>query len=531
MLSSGLDCVSSTPAELLEAIRSTDFGAAILTIEALDQIDPEELRASLLAQPPWSDCPLLILSGRGSSESASREMLEGFANLTILTRPLRSNDLVTAARSALNARARQRRSQRYIEDREAAETKVRELAGTLEARVAERTTELTKALAERGAIEEMLRESEELYRLIIDLSPQIPWSASPDGKVLSIGARIQATTGTRVTDWLGERWHKLFHPEDLSMARRTWGAGQTAQSGFLSEVRVQSWLTEYRWHRVRGAPRISPDGTIVRWYGTIEDIDDVRSAEDRYQQLQAELIHVSRTSAMGTMASTLAHELNQPLTAITNYIRGSRNLLSRLEMCDISAVDKALDNADRSAVRAGEIVRRLREMVTRGEVRRDRRDLNELAMDACSLGLLDAPGAGVNVTYDFSEQAMSVDVDGVQIQQVLINLLRNAVQALDAAERRDIVVRTRSLDGVCQILVEDSGPGVAPDVMERLFEPFNSTKAEGMGIGLSISRTIVEAHHGTIQYETSGLGGALFQISLPCAKVADAVSSPSQTPG
>lgn len=232
--------------------------------------------------------------------------------------------------------------------------------------------------------------------------------------------------------------------------------------------------------------------------------------------MQAELIHVSRLSAMGTMGSTLAHELNQPLTAVTNYVRGSRRMLMNGDPPAIDKVCEGLEAAETAALRAGQIVRRLRELVARGTAAMRPENLPKLIDEAGVIAFLDAHFQGVTPQVELDPAADWVEADRIQIQQVLINLIRNAMQATSDSARREVVVTTQRVSaGQVEIGVADTGGGIPPEVREALFSPFQGTKAEGLGIGLSISRTIVEAHGGKIWADDREGGGTVFRFTLP----------------
>lgn len=249
------------------------------------------------------------------------------------------------------------------------------------------------------------------------------------------------------------------------------------------------------------------------------EIGERIAAQDRMNQMQAELIHVSRVSAMGTMASTLAHELNQPLTAALNYLRGSLRMLSSTAGPIEPPVLAGLESAASSAQRAGEIVRRLREFVARGVVDRRPEDLPRLIDEAVAVGLVDAVARGIEIEFALDPRASSILVDRVQIQQVLINLLRNAADAMEGRDRRRVSITTQILAAgtMVEVSVTDTGPGIAPDQLATLFSPFTSSKEEGMGIGLSICRTIVEANGGMISGDNLSSGGAVFRFTAPLA--------------
>jgi two-component system sensor kinase FixL len=250
--------------------------------------------------------------------------------------------------------------------------------------------------------------------------------------------------------------------------------------------------------------------------GFVRDLTERQEAKQRLQDLQAELIFMSRFTALGEMASTLAHELNQPLTAVASYMNGARRLLDRGRSEDQPEIRAALDNAAGQALRAGQIIKRLREFVSRGESDRNPEDLRQLIEEASALAQVGAKESGVRVSFAFDPRAGLVLVDRIQIQQVILNLMRNALEAMqEFAGRKELYVSTRLQDSqTVEIAVADTGPGIAPDIMARLFQPFVTSKRNGMGVGLSISRTIVEAHGGTISAEAAPEGGTIFRLTL-----------------
>jgi len=261
--------------------------------------------------------------------------------------------------------------------------------------------------------------------------------------------------------------------------------------------------------------------------GFIRDLTESQKTEARLQELQAELVHVSRLTAMGEMASALAHELNQPLSAIANYMKGSRRLLEDSSDERATILREAMDKAAEQAMRAGQVIRRLRDFVARGESERRVEDVKKLVEEASALALVGAKDKGVRVRFEFDPQADAVLADKVQIQQVLLNLMRNAIEAMEDAERRELVVSATAVaDNTVEIAVADTGTGLAPEISAQLFQPFVTTKRQGMGVGLSISRTIVEAHGGSITARPNPGGGTVFGFTLPAVtkeEVGDAV--------
>jgi two-component system sensor kinase FixL len=250
--------------------------------------------------------------------------------------------------------------------------------------------------------------------------------------------------------------------------------------------------------------------------GFIRDLTERQVTEARLQELQSELVHVSRLTAMGEMASALAHELNQPLSAIANYMKGSRRLLEDSADEHAPVVREAMDKAAEQALRAGQVIRRLRDFVARGESERRVEDVKKLVEEASALALVGAKDKGVRVRFEFDPQVVFVLADKVQIQQVLLNLMRNAIEAMEDSERRELIVSTVAVaEELVEIRVSDTGSGIAPEVSAQLFQPFVTTKGQGMGVGLSISRTIVEAHGGTIAPRPNPGGGTVFCFTLP----------------
>ena len=250
--------------------------------------------------------------------------------------------------------------------------------------------------------------------------------------------------------------------------------------------------------------------------GFVRDLTERQHAEQRLQDLQSELIHISRLTALGEMSSALAHELNQPLSAIANYLNGVQRLLANEPDATSRKVREALAKAVEQALRSGDIIRRLREFVARGETQQRVESVAKLVEEACALALVGARQLGVRVSFDLDQRVDRVLVDKVQIQQVLLNLIRNALEAMADEPRRELLVTSMKTGGaMVQISIIDTGPGLAPEVVERLFQPFVTTKQAGMGVGLSICRTIVEAHGGQIWAEPNAGGGTAFRLTVP----------------
>lgn len=254
-------------------------------------------------------------------------------------------------------------------------------------------------------------------------------------------------------------------------------------------------------------------GDLLYFTGFIRDLTEREQSAAMLDQARSELARLARLNELGEMASTLAHELNQPLSAIANYVQGSRRLLQSVDSAPPMLMT-ALDETAKQALRAGDIIRHLREFVTRGETDKEPHDIKQLIEEAGALALVGSRERGIKSVFDFSQDAGMVLVDRVQIQQVIINLMRNAMEAMRDSPRKELTVRTRTEIDKLVVEVEDTGPGIAEEIAPQLFQPFVTSKASGMGIGLSISRRIIESHGGDLVVASSS-EGATFSFSLP----------------
>ncbi|HJS13056.1 MAG TPA: PAS domain S-box protein [Sphingopyxis sp.] len=373
----------------------------------------------------------------------------------------------------------------------------------------------------RRAAEEALRSQESHLRSILSTVPDAMVVIDDQGLIVSFSAAAERLFGYQEAELLGVNVSRLMPSPDRerhdAYIRRFLETGEKRIIG-IGRVVFAERRDGSTFPMELSIGEASSDGHPL-FTGFIRDLTERQRTEARLESLQSELTHVSRVSAMGTMASTLAHELNQPLTAVANYVEAIRDLLASPDPADMPMIRDALDDTAKEALRAGHIVRRLRDFVARGEVEKTIEKLSLLINEAAVLGLMGAREKSVEPRFDLDPYASPVLVDKVQIQQVLINLIRNAVEAMADSPVRQLTVTSRpDQRGFVRVIVADTGPGVTPEVAEQLFTAFVSTKAEGMGLGLSICRTIVEANGGRIWMEKRAGGGTEFHFTLVSAK-------------
>lgn len=381
--------------------------------------------------------------------------------------------------------------------------------------------------ATRRAAAEALRESEERLRLAQEAGGVGTWDWDA---VRGVATCSEAYCRLYGLDPKGpghqsvEEWLAQVHPDDRDRAQRIRAA--TMASGQLeNEYRIVRPDGSVRWVVDRGLPIYDTDGRLVRLLGANVDITESREAQERLRELLAQVLHASRLSAMGQMAAALAHELNQPLGAAANFVNAACMSLRGGSPDGAARALVRLEKAAEQTLRAGAILRRLRDFVTRGETDKRVVKARRLVEDAVALALVGKKDPELRMRFDWDPIDPSILADSVQIQQVIFNLVRNALEAMDGQFNREIVVATNTIrDAEVEVSVADTGPGLPPDP-EVLFRPFASSKPAGLGIGLSICRTIVEAHGGHLRAESRPGGGAVFRFTVPVAPAREVIDA------
>jgi PAS domain S-box-containing protein len=375
---------------------------------------------------------------------------------------------------------------------------------------------------------ESLQSSEDRLRRVINTIPAHVWSSLPDGSVDFINQRLLESTGRPIETLLGSGWQTIVHPDDRARYVAQWKSALAAGEPLEIELRVWTAQRDYRWLLVRNVPLRDSRGEIVKWYGTGIDIEDRKRAEDALRKAQGDLAHANRVTTMGELCASLAHEINQPISgAITN----ASTCLRRLdrEPPDIEGARAGASLIIRDANRAAEIINRVRLFFRKGVVTKERVDINELIREMEILLHNEASQHSVFVQTRLAADHPLIVADRIQLQQVLMNLMINGIDAMKAVEGpRQLTLGTQN-DGNAQLLVsvEDTGIGLPANQAGQIFNAFFTTKEHGTGMGLRISRTIIEAHGGRLWATDNHPRGASFHFTL--AVSSDAASLDAQS--
>jgi two-component system sensor kinase FixL len=370
-------------------------------------------------------------------------------------------------------------------------------------------SETTRAL-------EGLMEREAHLRSILDTVPDAMIVIDRGGVMRSFSAAAERQFGWTAAEAIGQNVSRLM-PEPYRSAHDGY-LGRYLRTGERRIIGIGRVVVGERKDGSTFPMELSVgemEGVAHTYFtGFVRDLSERETTERRLQDLQSELVHTSRLTAMGEMASALAHELNQPLSAIANYMKGAEHLLDATPQ-NREKIKRGLRSGSEQAIRAGDIIRKLRDFVAKREVERRIEGLPKLLEEACALAMIGARERGVHLRINVARDAGLVLADKIQMQQVVLNLVRNAIEAMDGSPRRELLVSAKSApDNMRQVSVADTGSGLAPEVVDQLFKPFQTTKTQGMGVGLSISRTIVEAHGGRIWAEPNPGGGTIFHFTM-----------------
>jgi PAS domain S-box-containing protein len=391
--------------------------------------------------------------------------------------------------------------------RRRAESAIRDARDLLEQRVHERTAELTQSNLE-------LQESERSLRELTEAIPQQIWRAQPDGSVDYCNSHLLAFTGRTQEEMYAGRFMEALHPEDVTNFSDTWADAVESLKGLEGEWRIQGSDGKYRWFLIRAVPQLSAGGSVNCWYGTHIDLEDWRRTELALIESQAQLAHVNRVLSMGEVTASIAHEVNQPLAAI---VANGYACLGWIKAGNTAKAEATAQKIVHDGTYAGSIVARLRALFLKRDDKRTFESINSIILATIRILRDESIRRHVPIRIRLADNLPPVRVDRVQIQQALLNLALNGMDAMEGipSGAAQLVVQS-GIDesGSVQVTVTDCGVGVSLDMAERIFDPFFTTKATGLGIGLSMSRTIIEAHDGKLWMTSRPGGGSIFQFTI-----------------
>jgi PAS domain S-box-containing protein len=376
---------------------------------------------------------------------------------------------------------------------------------------------LLSDIDDRKRAEEAVRIRELNLLQITETIPEMLWSASPDGAIEYCNGRLLDYTGLSLEQVLRDGWMNLLHPDDVEPTVDVWRSCVESGAPYRVEVRTfHAADNTYRWCVTRALPLLDHEGRIVRWHGTVVDMHDWKRAQEELRTAQAELARITRVMTIGQLTASIAHEVSQPLSGILM----NTSTCLRMLKSDPPNIDGARETAQRTirdGNRASEVITRLRTLFSKKQIDAEPLDLNEAAREVIALLSGELQKNNIILKHEFSDHLPAVNGDRVQLQQVILNFIHNGSDAMVTVNDRprQLIIRTETDGNHVAVSVQDSGVGFSPEIGERLFEPFFTTKQEGMGIGLSVSRSIVEAHHGRLWAVRNAGPGATFAFSIP----------------
>jgi PAS domain S-box-containing protein len=392
--------------------------------------------------------------------------------------------------------------------RKRAESAVRIARDELEERVSQRTAELEQSNRE-------ILESDRQLRQLTEAIPQQIWRADALGNVEYCNGHLLAYLGTPAPLVLGESFFGIFHPLDELIIRGALRGALESKNTFEAEVRVHSAAGSYRWFLVRAVPQMDGEGAVARWYGIHIDIEEQRRAQQSLAEAQDEQSRISHLLSLAEMAASIAHELNQPITAVVTHASACREWL-REDAPNIAKASATAEKIVQESARASAVVSRVRALFRKDAQTCELTVMNGLIRGVERLLREESIRRDVNIRLILADESPRLKVDPVQIQQVLLNLAMNGMDAMSEIKGpRNLTIRlARKNDDEALISIEDQGPGIPEDISERIFQPFFTTKPHGTGMGLAICRSIIEMHDGRIWAENGPRGGAIFHFTV-----------------
>lgn len=362
--------------------------------------------------------------------------------------------------------------------------------------------------------EAALRESEHKLSLIINTIPAMAWSCTPDGRLEYWNQNLIDFVGLPFEEIVGFGFYRMFHPDDVERMRESWEEVVTTKKPKPVDARIRRFDGQYRWFNLRQSPLLDTHGNVVRWYGIVVDIEDRIRAEESLRQSQSQLAHVTRVTTIGELAVSIAHEINQPLMAIVTNAGTCLRWLQEGHT-DLDQARLAAGRIVHDGHRAGEIVTSIRSMAQKTPAQIQRTDFSLALRDVLDLLHGELRSRGLGVIAELPAESIEVLGDRTQLQQVLVNLIMNGAEA--TSQSPEAVIKVSCIvgqTGDVEVSVSDFGNGIPTDELDRIFEPFYTTKSDGIGMGLSICRSIVEAHGGRIWATANDPCGSTFTFTL-----------------